>query len=60
MFAAALLTMTKKRKQPKCPPTDEYLKDVGYVCDGISLIPKKERTLAISDNTDEPRGCYAQ
>ena len=30
MFIAALLTMAKTRKQPKCPSTDEWIKTMWY------------------------------
>ena len=30
MFAAALLTIAKMRKQPKCPSTDEWIKKMWY------------------------------
>ena len=31
MFIAALLTMAKTWKQPKCPSTDEWIKTMWYV-----------------------------
>ena len=31
MFIAALLTIAKSRKQPKCPPTDEWIKKMWYM-----------------------------
>ena len=31
MFTAALLTIAKIRKQPKCPSTDEWIKNIEYV-----------------------------
>ena len=30
MFIAALFTITKTWKQPKCPSTDEWIKKMGY------------------------------
>ena len=30
MFTAALFTIAKARKQPKCPPTDEWIKKMWY------------------------------
>ena len=31
MFTAALLTITKIWKQPKCPSTDEWIKKMCYI-----------------------------
>ena len=31
MFIAALLTITRSWKQPKCPSTDEWIKKVWYI-----------------------------
>ena len=31
MFTAALFTITKTRKQPKCPSTDEWTKKMWYI-----------------------------
>ena len=31
MFVAALLTIAKTWKQPKCPSTDEWIKNMWYV-----------------------------
>ena len=31
MFIAALFTMTKTWKQPKCPSTDEWIKKMWYI-----------------------------
>ena len=31
MFIAALFTIAKACKQPKCPSTDEWIKKMGYV-----------------------------
>ena len=32
MFIAALYIITKTRKQPKCPSTDEWIEKMCYVC----------------------------
>ena len=32
MFIAALFTIAKTWKQPKCPPTDEWIKKMWYIC----------------------------
>jgi hypothetical protein len=31
MFLAALFTITKLRKQPRCPTTDEWIKKMSYL-----------------------------
>ena len=31
MFIAALFTMAKTRKQPKCPSTEEWIKKMWYI-----------------------------
>ena len=31
MFIAALFTTTKTWKQPKCPPTEEWIKKMRYI-----------------------------
>ena len=31
MFIAALFAIAKTRKQPKCPPTDEWIKQMWYI-----------------------------
>ena len=54
MFIAALFTITKIRKQPKCPSIDEWVKQlwaiypVGY----YSAVKKENFTLC--DNMDRP------
>ena len=32
MFTAALFTIAKTWKQPKCPMTDKWIKKIWYVC----------------------------
>ena len=32
MFIAALFTIAKTWKQPKCPSTDEWIKKMWYIC----------------------------
>ena len=32
MFTAALLTIVRTRKQPRCPSTDEWIKKLWYIC----------------------------
>ena len=32
MFIAALFTIARKGKQPKCPSTEEWIKEMWYIC----------------------------
>ena len=44
MFKAALCTIAKTWKQPKCPSTDEWIKKMWYICrvEYYSAIQKNE------------------
>ena len=46
MFIAALFTIAKTWKQPKCPPMDEWIKRMRYICmntiEYYSAIEKRE------------------
>ena len=44
MFIAALFTITKKWKQPKCPSVDEWIKKMWYIytMEYYSAIRKKQ------------------
>ena len=44
MFIAALFTVVKTWKQPKCPPTDEWIKKMWYIytMEYYSAIKKNE------------------
>ena len=49
MFIAALFTIAKTRKQPKCPSTDEGIKDIYiYIYIHILLSHKKNETLPLA------------
>jgi hypothetical protein len=37
MFVAALFTIAKLWKQPRCPTTDEWIKNVVFILSGILL-----------------------
>ena len=52
MSTAAFITIVKIWKQPKCPSTDEWVKN-------ILLSHKKEWSFAILNNEDGPGGYYA-
>ena len=56
MFTAALFTIAKTWKQPKCPSTEEWIKKCSvYIHNGILFSHKKEQNNAICSNLDEPR-----
>ena len=44
MFIAALVTIAKTWKEPKCPLTDEWIKKMGYIykMERYSAIKEKE------------------
>jgi hypothetical protein len=44
MFIAALFTIAKLRKQPRCPTTDEWIKKMWYLCtmEFYSVMKKNE------------------
>ena len=42
MFIAALSTIAKLRKEPKCPSTDERIKKLWFIYNGILLGNEKE------------------
>ena len=42
MFIAALSTIAKTWKQPKCPMTEEWIKKMWYIYSGVLLSHKKE------------------
>ena len=56
MFTAALFTMAKTRKQPKCPSTDEWMKKVWdiYQIDQIRSVAQSCPTLCDPMNRSTP------
>jgi len=42
VFIAALFTIARTWKQPRCPSTDEWRKKLWYIYNGILLSHKKE------------------
>ena len=60
MFIAALFTIAKIWKQPKCPSADEWIKKMWcmYTMEYYSAI-KKNEIIAICNNMDELGGYYA-
>ena len=61
MFIAALFTIAKTWKQPKCPSTDKWIKKMCYVytMEYYSAI-KKEWNNAICSNMDGPRDYHTK
>ena len=59
MFIAALFTIVKKWKQPKCPSIDEWIKKKCYIIQW-NITHRKEWNLAICYNMDGTRGHYAK
>ena len=57
MFIAALFTIAKTWKQPKCPSTEEWIKKMWYIYiyNGLLLSCKKELNNVICSNMDGPR-----
>jgi len=61
LFIAALFTIATTQKQPRCPSTDEWIKNCGtYIHNGILLSHKQEWIRVRSDEMDEPRTYYAE
>ena len=46
MFIAALSTIAKLWKEPKCPSTDKRIKKLWFICDGILLGNEREWNMA--------------
>ena len=61
MFIAAVFTIAKTWKQPKCPSTDEWIKKMWYIytMEYYSAI-KKEWNNAICSNMDGPRDYHTK
>ena len=60
MFTAVLFTIAKAWKQPKCPLTDEWIKKMWYIYNGILLSHKKEWNWVICRDVDGPRVCHTE
>ena len=57
MLTAAIFTIARTWKQPRCPVTDEWIKKLWYVYNGILLGHKKEWIWVSSSGVDKPRAC---
>ena len=61
MFTAALYKIAKTWKPPKCPLTEEWIKNMWYIytMDYYSAINRKE-IMAFASNMDGPRNYHAK
>ena len=59
MFIAALFTVAKTWKQPKCPSVDDWIRMWNIYHNGILFSHKKETNPTICNNMDVARGYYA-
>ena len=58
---AALFTIAKTWKPPKCPSTEEWIRKMWYIYTmEYYLAIKKERIGVSSNQVDEPRAFYAE
>ena len=60
MFIAALSTIAKSWKEPRCPSTDDWIKKLWFIYNGILLSYQKERILNICCNMDGTGGDNAK
>ena len=60
MIIAALSTIAKVWKEPKCPWMDEWIKKMEYIYNGVLLGNQKEWNLAICNYMDGTGGYYAK
>ena len=56
-FIAALFTMARTWKQPRCPSADDWIRNLWYICirEYYSAIKKKEHIWVSSNEVDETR-----
>ena len=61
MFAAALFTIARTWKEPRCPSTDEWIRKLWYIhtMDYYSAI-KRNAFEYSSNEADEPRAYYTE
>ena len=62
MFIAALFTIARTWKQPRCPLTDEWIKKLWYIYtkEYYSAIKRKVSESVSSNEVDEPRAYYTE
>ena len=59
MFIAALFTIARTWKQPRCPLTDEWMKKLGYIYTMKYHLAIKKNALTQFQMV-EPRACYTE
>ena len=62
MFTAALFTVARSRKQPKCPSTDEWIKRLWYIytMEYYSAIKRNEIESFVETWMDGSRDCHTE
>ena len=60
VFIAALFTITKIWKQPRCPSVDERMKQLGHLHNGILLNHKNEESFTLCNSMGRPGKYYAK
>ena len=60
LFIVVSFTVAKIQMQPKCSPTDEWIKKMWYTYNRILFDHQKECNSAVCNNVDGPREYYAQ
>ena len=60
MFIAALFTIAKTWKQPKCPLTGDWIKQIWYIYTMEYFSHKKEQNHAIFSNMDGTRDSHTK
>ena len=60
MSIAALCRIAKTWKQPKCQLTEEWIKNMWYIYNGMLLSHKKNEIRAICSNMDGPRDYHTK
>ena len=60
MFIAALFTITKIWKQPKCPPVDEWIKQQWDIYTMENYLAVKKKKILLCDHMDQPGEHYAE
>ena len=60
-FMAALFTIARTWKQPRCPLADEWIRKLWYIYTMAYYSPiKKEHIWVSSNEVDETRACYTE
>ena len=60
MFIVTVFTVARKWKQPKCPLTDEQIKEMWYIYIMKYYLVIKNQNNAICNNMDATRGYHTK